>query len=447
MKYQFNPKIFKAYDVRGLLNEEELSSQTAFFIGACFGSFIKSGKVAVGGDARSSSNKLKSQLIKGLLQMGIDVVDIGVVPTPLCYFAVPHLKLDGSIMVTGSHNPPEYNGFKITLKDGSLSGEELKSFIKIASEGVNFSSKEGRLEFGDISKDYISEATRHSSFKVSKKLKIGIDAMNGSGGAVLKEICKLIPFEFVVKNAEMTGDFSKILAEPSKPANVEMLKEFLLNENLDIVFAFDGDADRVFMITPEKVWYGDDLTLFLAYNILKERGQGKVIFDVKSSIVLDGEIKKLGGEPIVYKTGHSLIKQELMRINAILAGEMSGHIYINDGKFYPFDDGIYCFIRILEYLTKIEEIPNFPHTYKTAELKLKVEDKDLFLQELKQKILKLNPTKILEIDGIKGYFGETSNIKSAILARKSNTEDVVIARVESYDKDEFESLKSLLEMK
>jgi phosphomannomutase len=357
---------------------------------------------------------------------------------------VPHLKVDGSVMITGSHNPPTYNGFKITLKDGSLSGEDLKSFIKIASNGVQLAKNKGKFEVFDIKQNYIKEALKNSTFKKDKKLKIGIDAMNGSGGEVLKEICKLIHFDFVIKNAEMTGDFSKILAEPSKPSNVEILKDFLAKENLDIVFAFDGDADRVFMITPEKVWYGDDLTLFLAYNILKENGGGRVIFDVKSSIVLESEIKKLGGEPIIYKTGHSLIKQELMRVNAILAGEMSGHIYINDGKFYPFDDGIYCFIRILEYLTKLDKIPSFPLTYKTPELKLNVKDKDLFLNQLKEKLESLKPTKILEIDGIKAYFGK-NDYTSSILARKSNTEDKIIARVESYDELEFNKLKSLLE--
>ena len=174
MKYSFNPKIFKAYDVRGLLSENELSNETAFFVGACLGSIIKNGKVAVGGDARESSNELKLQVVDGLLKMGIDVVDIGTVPTPLCYFAVPHLKVDGSIMVTGSHNPPEYNGFKITLKDGSLSGEDLRSFIKIAQDGVEFSKNEGKLEVIDIKQDYIREATKNSTFKKDKKLKIGI---------------------------------------------------------------------------------------------------------------------------------------------------------------------------------------------------------------------------------------------------------------------------------
>jgi phosphomannomutase len=444
MKYAFNHKIFKAYDIRGILSEDEISDEAAFFVGLCLGSLVKNGKIAIGGDARESSSRLKLKVIDGLLKMGIDVIEIGVIPTPLCYFAVPHLKVDGSVMITGSHNPPTYNGFKITLKDGSLSGEDLKSFIKIASNGVQLAKNKGKFEVFDIKQNYIKEALKNSTFKKDKKLKIGIDAMNGSGGEVLKEICKLIHFDFVIKNAEMTGDFSKILAEPSKPSNVEILKDFLAKENLDIVFAFDGDADRVFMITPEKVWYGDDLTLFLAYNILKENGGGRVIFDVKSSIVLESEIKKLGGEPIIYKTGHSLIKQELMRVNAILAGEMSGHIYINDGKFYPFDDGIYCFIRILEYLTKLDKIPSFPLTYKTPELKLNVKDKDLFLNQLKEKLESLKPTKILEIDGIKAYFGK-NDYTSSILARKSNTEDKIIARVESYDELEFNKLKSLLE--
>lgn len=439
MKYSFNPDIFKAYDIRGKVSEFEISEEATFFIGLCLGVIIKKGVVCVGMDARLTSIILKQKLIEGLTLMGIDVIDLGVVPTPLCYFSIPFLKANASVMITGSHNQIEYNGFKITLESQSLSGQELLKFVDIAKNGITSSLQKGFVKSLDISTVYINKIFESICFQ-KKPLRIGIDAMNGSGGAILKNICKMLPFEFILRNCEMTGDFNKILPEPSKPSNVSNLQNFLKTENLDFVFGFDGDADRVLLITPNKVWYGDDVTLFLAVNILKTNPERKVIFDVKSSIILEEEIKKLNGIPVIYKTGHSLIKQKMQEVNAILAGEMSGHVYINDGKFYPFDDGIYCFIRLLECLCKANELPTFTQTFRTPEIKIKVKDKNLFLIEFKKKMLELKPTKLLEIDGIKAYFKNSH----AILARASNTEDVIIMIIESYSEAKLNELKLMV---
>jgi phosphomannomutase len=438
MKHEFNPLIFKAYDVRGKV-PSQINEETAFFIGLCLAERVKSGTVCVGYDARSHSKLLQQNIIKGLVEMGINAVDLGLISTPLCYFSIPFLKADASIMVTGSHNPPEYNGFKITLKEESLSGKELFQFIETAANGIKISEKKGEVKTLDISEDYAKEALKGLHLSEAN-LKIGIDGMNGSGGSLLKKICSKLPFNFIFRNCEMTGDFSKTLPEPSSSENILNLQNFLKDEKLDLVFAFDGDADRVLLITPEKVWYGDDITLLLASGILKENKGRNVIFDVKSSIVLEKTIEALGGIPIIYKTGHSLIKQKMKEINAVLAGEMSGHIYINDGKFYPFDDGIYCFIRILEHIHKLEKMPIFETTFKTSEIKIPIQDRQEFLKAFREEILELKPTKMLEIDGIKAYFEE----KSAILVRASNTEEIIIARVESYEESKFKELQTFL---
>ena len=439
-KYKFNPTIFKAYDVRGKVNEQEITEETAFFLGLCLGKLANGGKVCVGRDARAHSLMLAQSLIKGLLEMGVEVCDLGLIPTPVAYFSVPFLKADASVMVTGSHNPPEYNGFKFTLANGSLSGNELQKFIKIAEEGLAISQKKGELKVVNLEKEYIKQAIKKLDFG-KRKLKIGLDCMNGSGGEIVKEVSKMFPFEFVLRNCEMTGYFGEKLPEPSKPSNIADLQNFLHKEKLDFVFAFDGDADRVLLITHEKVYYGDDITLLLAYIILPENQERKVIFDVKSSIVLENEIAKLGGVPIIFKTGHSLIKQKMQEENAVLAGEMSGHIYINDGKFYPFDDGIYCFLRILEFISNNKEMPQFQHTFKTGELKLHVPNKEQFLTKVKERLLKEKPSKVIEIDGIKAYF---QNNTASFLARPSNTEDVIILRLESFKEAYFHKLEKIL---
>lgn len=438
-KYEFNPVIFKAYDIRGKVGSE-ITSETAYFIGLCMAYKMgNSGRASVGRDVRHHSMMLAASVMQGLLDGGMDVVDIGACPTPVCYFSIPFLKVLGSVMVTGSHNPPDYNGFKITTNAGALSGEELRDFIEMSKSGFLVVKTAGNISRQDLSDFYIEALMKNLEFS-KKNLRIGIDAMNGSGGKILNTISQLLPFHFINRNSEMSGDFSRILPEPSAPANIENLKIFLGQEKLDMIFAFDGDADRVLLITPNKVWYGDDLTLLLAHSILPLNHGRKVIFDVKSSFILEEEIAKIGGEPIIYKTGHSLIKQKMQEENAVLAGEMSGHIYINDGKFYPFDDGIYCYLRILEYVTKINQMPVFPHTFRTSEIKIKSDSRLSSFNKIRAALLSLLPVSVLEIDGIKAYFKNSS-----FLARLSNTEEVIIIRIEAKEKNEFLRLQSVLE--
>ncbi len=442
MGFLFNQNIFKAYDIRGKL-ESELTQEVMFNLGLKIGLHLTKTytqkAVSVGMDARSSSLALKNGLIQGLQESGLNVFDIGIVPTPVCYYSCEFLDICASFMITGSHNPSNYNGLKITTKGGSLSGFDIK---EIAMKEVELESKgNGKLWLKTIDEHYIKAIFNQLNLP-KKPLKIGIDAMNGSGGKILKEICNLLSCDFVFRNMEMTGDFENRLPEPSKPANIDDLQNFLEKENLDFVFAFDGDADRVLLLEKEKVWYGDDIILLLSYFILKENAGRKVIFDVKSSIVLETEIAKMGGRPVIFKTGHSLIKQKMKEENAILAGEMSGHIYINDGKFFPFDDGIYCFLRIVEILLLNEKLPQFPFTFKTSEIKIKTNKKQELINKIEEGLTKFNPEFVLKIDGIKAYFDDK---KTAFLARSSNTEDVVILRAESHFREKFELLLKFIE--
>ena len=436
-KFEFSTSIFKAYDIRGII-PSQLNEEVAYFLGLCIG--LKSNStIVVGMDARASSPILQKELIKGIIDAGTSVVNIGVVSTPMCYFAVQHLSLQTSIMITGSHNPITYNGFKVILNGKSAGKDELLPIIELAKNGIEISKTKGEVVSKSVYEAYFLQSMQSLNFG-NKKLKIGIDAMNGSGGEMLKQICSKLPFEFIVKNADMSGDFEAIQPEPSSPKNVLLLKEFLVENNLDFAFSFDGDADRVLMATKDKIFYGDDITLLLAHIILPSNQGRKVIFDVKSSITLEAEIQKLGGIPIIFKTGHSLIKQKLKEENAILAGEMSGHIYINDGKFFPFDDGIYSFLRILEYISH-SSLPTFEETIKTPEIKIHTPNREEFMAKIKALVMQKNPSRVIEIDGIKAYF---KNNTAAILARPSNTEEVIVARVEAKDRETFEELQALL---
>lgn len=434
LQYHFNPHLFKAYDIRGKVCASEINEEVAFFLGVSLGKLIENGKVCVGFDARSHSKILAQSFIKGLTEMGIDVYDVSLIPSPISYFASYFLDVKASVIITGSHNPPEYNGFKITFKESGFSEKDL---LKIASEGVQISSVKGSILKKDLTENYIESVLKNLEFG-SKKLRIGIDGMNGSGGLILQKICAKLPFDFVFQNANSSGDFSEFLPEPSLSSNVSLLQNFLEKEKLDYVFAFDGDADRVLFISNSKVWYGDDITLLFASELLPFHKNGKVIFDVKSSLILEMEIEKLGGIGVIFKTGHSLIKQKLQAEKALLAGEFSGHIYINDGKFFPFDDGIYSFLRILEIISK-KNLPEFQKTFRTGEIKLKIKEKDKFIENVEEVFMLKNPSKIIKIDGTKFYF---HNNTASFLIRKSNTEDVIIVMVEALEKKDFEELQS-----
>lgn len=440
-QYKFNPGIFKAYDIRGVVGDD-LTLEAAYFVGLYLATLIENkGTVLVGFDARSHSHSMTEQTISGLRDGGVDVYNIGICPTPVVYFGIHCLDADAGIMITGSHNPPEFNGFKITLKvGGSLSGKEFYNFI----EKTNYflPKSKGTVQKIDITNRYIEKITSNLKFE-RKNLKIGLDAMNGSSGDILQRLAKILPFNFILKNADMSGDFREILPEPSLKENVARLQDFLITEKLDYVFGFDGDADRVLLLDHKKVWYGDDITLLLAHSILPHHKGAKVIFDIKSSIILEEEILKLGGVPIIFKTGHSLIKQKMQEEGAVLAGEMSGHIYINDGKFYPFDDGIYCFLRIIEYISEISDLPLFPHTFKTPEIKIKVPNRLKFIENARAILLDNNPSRVLEIDGIKAYF---ENDSSTLLVRSSNTEDIIIARFESKTLEGFQKMEAIFDV-
>jgi phosphomannomutase len=437
LSFNFNNEIFRAYDIRGTV-PIQINPEVAYFLGLCIAKKSNS-DIIVGFDVRASSPSLAEGLINGIKDGGVSVINIGVVSTPMCYFALSNYNLQTCIMITGSHNGSEINGFKVVLNSHNVGKDALTPLIEMASLGLKVSEIKGEEVQKSIYEDYASYTTKNLKFG-DKKFKIGLDAMNGSGGKILKDISQNLPFEFIFQDVDMSGNFEDFSPEPSSATNLERLQSFVKQNKLDFAFSFDGDADRVFMITPTRVFYGDDITLLLATNLLPSNQGRKVIFDVKSSIVLESEIKKLGGVPVIYKTGHSFIKQKLKEEDAILAGELSGHIYINDGNFFPFDDGVYTFLRILEYISK-NDLPVFENTFKTSEIKISTKNRDEFMAKFKSLVMVKNPSRILEIDGIKAYFNKDN---AAILARPSNTEEVIIARVEAKDKAVFESLQDML---
>ncbi len=462
MNHKFHPSILRAYDIRGVFNQT-LFIEDAFFVGKSFASFLSKSnlrKIVVACDGRVSSPQLKASLIKGLLESGLEVIDIGVGPTPLLYFAVYHLNCGAGIMVTGSHNPKDHNGFKITLADKSFYGDDILNLAKIAQEGDFVGSNEGSCTEININEEYIERilsdcilAESNSAlldeidqFQPKKKLKIAWDAGNGATATLLKKITDRISAEHFLLFDELDGDFPNHHPDPTVIENLVDLKHAIIENNCDFGIAFDGDGDRIGVMDGEgEVLWGDQLMILFAKDVLanKDKNDNNVIIaDVKASSVLFDEIKKNGGSPIMWKTGHSLIKAKMKETKALLAGEMSGHIFFAD-KYFGFDDALYAGIRLIDIIYKssisLAQIRKaIPQTFSTPEIRIECSDdlKFKIIEELQQKLRKQN-IEFNDVDGIR-----VDNVNGWWLLRASNTQPVIVARCESNSIAGLESLKS-----
>lgn len=457
MSHNFHPSIIRAYDIRGIYGKT-LFDKDAFFIGKSFASFLKKNgkkKISVACDSRLSSPALKSQLIKSLLESGIDVIDVGVGPTPMLYFSVYHLEMDAGIMVTGSHNPKDHNGFKILLKDRPFYGEDIKGLEKIAAAG-DFVKGEGSLKKLDIESEYIekllsdcvlAESKSHlldevDEFKPQKKLKIAWDAGNGAAGEVMKKLSERIAGKHILLYEEIDGNFPNHHPDPTVAENLQDLIKVVVDENCDLGIAFDGDGDRIGVVDNEgEIIWGDQLMVFYAREILQDRPGATIIADVKASNVLFDEIRKAGGNAVMWKTGHSFIKAKMKETKAALAGEMSGHIFFAD-KYYGFDDALYAAIRIIDIVSNspyslAQLRKTLPKTFSTAEIRIDVSEEKKFqiIDDLKIN-LKKSGLDFDDIDGIR----VTTN-KGWWLLRASNTQPVLVARCEANSKNNLEELK------
>ncbi len=440
--YQFDPTILREYDIRGQIGKN-LSEEDAFALGRAFGTFVRrkgGSKVCVGYDGRDTSPALADALINGLIQTGMDVENIGLGPTPMLYFSVKDRMADGGIMVTGSHNPPDYNGFKMTLQKEAVFGETIQEIGRIAAAG-NFEDGEGSVHIIDIKDTYV-ERLLHD-FTGKRQLKIAWDNGNGAAGEILRRLTSKLPGEHILLYDDIDGNFPNHHPDPTVDENLADLQQAVAENGCDLGIAFDGDGDRIGVVDENgTILRCDILMTIYARDVLEDHPGAHIIGDVKCSQVMFDEIEKLGGVPVIWKTGHSLIKSKMAELGAPLAGELSGHIFFAD-KYYGFDDALYCAIRLLNELCEAEGglsslTSELPVLYNTPEVRFEVDEAEKF--DIVPKIIENirdSGTEFSDIDGVR-----VSTQDGWWLVRPSNTQSVLVARVESNSPEGLECLKS-----
>ena len=438
-KTEINKSIFREYDIRGIINQT-LFEKDAFEIGKGFCSLNKKHdlkKIAVCRDGRLSSPNIASALISGLLESGVDVIDIGCGPTPMLYFAGIKLNTDAGIMVTGSHNPSDHNGFKIVLNNKSFFGAEIQKLYNIILK-KDFITGKGLIFKNDIRNEYIDCLLERSG--PFPNLKVVWDCGNGATGEVIEELVKKLPGQHKVLFSKIDGSFPNHHPDPTVEKNLNHIKEAMVIEKADLGISFDGDGDRLGVLSQNKeLVAGDILTTFLSGSILKIRKNKKIIFDIKSSQTAFDLVKKQKGQPVISKTGHSLIKSKIKETGAPLAGEMSGHIFFND-NWFGFDDALYASLRCLQEIKirkggLVNYLKTIPKSYTSPEIRIDCDEKIKF--ESISKIIKLcskeyEASKILTLDGIR-----ITTDTSWWLIRASNTQAALIARAEGLTKKDL----------
>ena len=443
--HRFDPTILREYDIRGIVGKT-LSAEDARAIGRAFGTLVrrKGGKsVAVGYDGRLSSPMLESALVEGLSASGVDVRRIGLGPTPMLYFAVYHLHADGGIMLTGSHNPPDYNGFKMMLGHEPFFGADIQRLGALAASG-DFESGKGAVSRHDIVQDYADRLMR--DYREGRQLKIVWDSGNGAAGPLVNEIGLRLPSNHLLLNVEVDGTFPSHHPDPTVPENLEQLMEAVAEHKADLGIALDGDGDRIGVIDGKgRILWGDQLMIVLARAVLAERPGATIIADVKASQSLYDEIARAGGVPLMWRTGHSLIKTKMKEVKAPLAGEMSGHIFYAD-HYYGFDDALYAAIRLIEILSNGEQSlaemrDTLPDMVNTPELRFPCAEERKFkvAGEVKEWLKGQPGVEVNDVDGVR--------VKTADgwwLLRASNTQDVLVARCEAKDEAGLARLKQAL---
>ena len=437
-----NENIFRAYDIRGIY-PRDLNEDIAYKIGLALSRKINEPKAVVAIDGRLSGPKIKRSLINGLIDNGVDVIDCGAIPTPMLYFATKTLCIPNGFMITGSHNPKEYNGIKMIVDGNPLFDKdiyELRDWIKHNKMQAHH-GKVGTVNIcTDISSKYIARI--HDDLSINISQKIIIDCMNGVTGNVIKDIVNSFNISSDLINEKVDGNFPNCHPDPTKEENLKTLKEKIKSTNAKYGVAFDGDGDRLVIIrnNGDVIW-PDELMILFSKSILSKSTNAKIVFDVKCTRNLRTTIENSGGIAIESRTGHSFIKQTIQKEGAKLGGEMSGHIFFND-KWYGFDDGIYVFLRFLEILSNdpnmIEELMELPKTHVTPEIDIDFpkDNHFKFIEAFKKKSVFTNYT-VSDLDGIK-----ISNSESWGLIRASNTSPKITLRFESLSEKGLISIKN-----
>ena len=430
MKKNINPQIFREYDIRGLV-DVDLTQDSTELIGKSIGTYIyrNGGKtLTVGYDMRASSIPFRDSLIRGINSTGCDVIDIGMVPTPVAYFSLHHLKPDGGVMITGSHNPSEFNGFKISNGLHSLYGESIQELRRLI-DSDDFELGSGKLSKDNVLEDYIQGI--FNRVKVSRSVKVVVDGGNGCFGIVGPQLLKRIGANIVELYCEPDGNFPNHHPDPTVEKNMLDLSKKVKEERAELGIGFDGDADRIGIVDENgKILWGDQLLMIFARDILKHNPGATIVGEVKCSQNLFKDIEGHGGTAVMSAAGHSLIKKKMQETNSLLAGEMSGHVCFAD-DYYGFDDAIYAACRILQIVAsskiKVSEmLLDVPKTESTPDIRVDCPDDRKFeiVRELTESFRKNYD--VIDIDGVRINFGE-----GWALIRASNTQPVIVFRFEA----------------
>ncbi len=443
-----NAHIFREYDIRGLV-DKDLTIEVVELLGKGLGTIIRrqgGRSIVVGRDCRESSTRFRDALCKGLTSTGLNVFDVGVVPTPLTYFAANTLPVDGLAMITGSHNPPEYNGFKIGAGKTTFHSHEIQALRRlIEAKDFEVGVKPGRVEPYDIITAYNHFITQ--TVKVGRKgMRIVIDAGNGTGGAVAVPLFQSMGFDVVPLFCEMDATFPNHHPDPTVLENLQDLIAAVKREKAEVGIAYDGDTDRIGVIDDQgNVLWGDQIMVLFSRYVLKESPGAAIVGEVKCSYTLYDDIAKNGGKPVMWKAGHSLIKSKMKEEHAELAGEMSGHIFFKN-RYFGFDDAIYSTARLLEILThepkKLSQLlSDVPKTYASPELRFDTkEEKKFEMVKRATETLRAAGHSIIDVDGVRVTFPDGWG-----LIRASNTQPILVLRFEANTPERLKEIQALIE--
>jgi phosphomannomutase/phosphoglucomutase len=439
-----NPSIFREYDIRGIADTELLDADVEV-LGQALATYIgrHSGRtICLACDCRLSGTRVHGAMMRGLVAGGTHVLDAGTVPTPVLYYSVVHCKADGGVMITGSHNPPEYNGIKTVCGTDTLHGEAIQNVLKLIQIG-DLDSAQGSTKTIDAVTPYVDEVA--SQFQFKRKVKVVLDAGNGTAGPVVHRVLEKLNVEAKELFFEMDGHFPNHHPDPTVLSNLKHLRESVRKTGADLGIAFDGDSDRIGAVDEQgEVVYGDMLLLIYGREILSRKPGSTFIGEVKCSQVMYDTLAELGGNPIMYKTGHSLIKDKMKQEHAELAGEMSGHMFFAD-RYYGYDDAIYAACRLLEIVSDSghplsHQLEGIPKLISTPEIRIDCPDDVKFKVVSRVAELARRHHRVIDVDGVRVPFDQGWG-----LVRASNTQPILVTRFEATTKEALEKYRSEIE--
>jgi phosphomannomutase/phosphoglucomutase len=443
---KINPQIYREYDIRGVV-DKDLTPEITKRLGQGFGTHMAQlgrKNLVVGRDGRLSSPVFGEALIEGLISAGCNIVDIGVCPTPVYYFSIFHLNKDGGMMVTGSHNPPEFNGFKVSVGKSTIFGEEIQKLGRLIEKG-EFVNGKGNLSKFEVIKPYLDYIKKN--IYLEKKMRVVIDAGNGTAGVVAGPLLRDLGCEVEELYCEIDGRFPNHFPDPTIPGNLKDLIDRVKKSHAEVGIGYDGDGDRIGVVDDQgNIIWGDQLMILFAREILKHQKGATFVAEVKCSQNLFTDIEKHGGKAIMWRTGHSLIKEKMKEEKAVLGGEMSGHIFFAD-RYFGYDDAIYASCRLAELLSKTDRklsqlLEDVPKTSITPEIRVDCPDEIKFkvVEKVRDELRKTYS--IVDLDGVRVQFGDGWG-----LVRASNTQPALVLRFEALNEKRLQEIKKLVEEK